>query len=189
MADEQNTLKVSNNAISFGVKVEVLAPCPIHQPEPCTCPRQVVQQNINPHDNALQQMAQLMQGNILFNPAGSIRDTGGTYRAATLNMSATGVAIVAGSGLTAPAFTDYSLEVPVTGSSGSVTVSAATLVGATIFMTGVINNSSGGQITYGEIGVQTTVNGFQYLVAHDAGTTYAVSNGGQLSTTYGVPFG
>lgn len=145
----------------------------------------------NPNDLATNQFAGFINTNLL-DTGETIKDTAGTGNAISANSAATSPTIVAGTGTTAAAVTDYALQTPVSGSSGSVgaTVGAPSGSGTsgTITITGTITNSSGSNITYSEVGIEITVGGNTYLISHDVFTGLTVSNGGTLAVTYTLTY-
>ena len=148
-------------------------------------------------DLSTKALAQLIQNNIL-DSAQTITDTTDTARSLTVNSAATVPMIVAGTGSTAAAFTDYALTAIATGgtyggsnSSGNQAATVNAISSNTFTVTGTITNSSGSAITYAEVGMACTVSTYTFLLAHDipnGSTGYTVSNGGTLAVTYTATF-
>jgi hypothetical protein len=95
--------------------------------------------------------------------------------------------------VTAPAFTDYQIQSPLTnvGTTAYVTATVAVISGSGYQITGTFTNTSGGTLTYGNVGIEITLNGHTYLITHDqvSGLTgYIVSNLGTVVVTYTITF-
>lgn len=145
----------------------------------------------NEDDLFTKQFAQMTQLNI-FNTAETITTTSNVAEALTVNNAATAPTIVAGTGTTAAAVTDYNLQSQSSGTSGSVaaTINAYSGSGTSghYTITGTITNSSGGNITYSEVGLEVTVATYVFLLTHDVFTGLVVSNLGTLAVTYTLTF-
>ena len=128
------------------------------------------------------QMLMLTQMNI-FGTAESIKDTSGTTHSSLAPALPSAVNFLAGTSTTAAAFTDYVLGAPTSGSSGTATCTINAYSGSSFTVTATITNSSGSSVSYAEIGIAVTVSGYIFLVTHDVGTAYPVSNGGTLNCT------
>ncbi len=141
-------------------------------------------------DISVTALAGLILNNIL-NTAQSVKDTTNTARALSANSAASALTIIAGSGTTTPAFTDYSLTTAISGSSGTVSGTANAISGTSFTVTGTLTNSSGGDLTYAEIGITVTVATYVFLLTHDltnGSTGYVISNGGTGATTITFSF-
>ena len=137
----------------------------------------------NEYDLGTIQLLGFICTNIL-DAAETIKDTGGTGRSITANSSNSAINIVAGTGTTAAAVSDYNLQTQSAGSSGTITGTVTAPSGSTFTVTGTITNSSGGTIAYSEVGIECTSATFVFLLAHDVFTALNVSNGGTLAVTY-----
>lgn len=148
----------------------------------------------NPYDLGTKAFAQLIQNNIL-DTAESITDTTNTSRSLTVNSAATVPMIVAGTGTTAAAFTDYALSSIASGgtyggsnSSGNQAATVNAISSNTFTVTATITNTSGSTIAYSEVGMAVTVATYTFLIAHDVFTALNVSNNGTLAVTYTLTF-
>lgn len=138
-------------------------------------------------DMALKQLAQLIQLNIL-DTAVTITDEGNTGRALSVNNAATLPRILAGIGLTAAAWTDYKMQTFTDDANHRVAATIGAVGSGTFTISGVITNGSGGDIAYSEVGIDITVATYLFLLAHDVGSAYTVSNGGTLTVNYTATF-
>ncbi len=145
----------------------------------------------NEYDLGTKQFAQLVQTNIL-DTAQTITNTSGTGESIAVNSASTSPTILAGTGTTAAAVTDYALQTPTSGSSGSIaaTINAYSGSGTSgnFTVTGTITNTSGSTITYSEVGIEVTVSTYTFLITHDVFTGLSVSNNGTLAVTYTITF-
>lgn len=137
----------------------------------------------NQYDLGTIQLLGFIATNIL-DTAESIKDTGGTIRSITANSANSVINIVAGTGVTAPAVSDFNLQTQSAGSSGSISATVNAPSGSTFTVTGTITNSSGSTIAYSEVGIECTSATFVFLLSHDVFTALNVSNGGTLAVTY-----
>src|SRR5271169_3162503 len=119
-------------------------------------------------DMAIRAMAWGMQLN-LFKTNETMQDVTGASNPETANTAITAVNIHAGSGVTAPSFTDFQIETPLsnTGTTAFVTAVMHAISGAAFTVTGTLTNSTGSTITYGNLGLEITLNSHTYLVTHD----------------------
>ena len=144
---------------------------------------------VNLNDLATKQFAQIIQNNIL-DTAESVLDTSNTARALSVNSASTAPTIVAGTGTTAAAVTDYALTTPTSGSSGSVAATINAYSGSgtsgSFTVTGTITNTSGNTINYSEVGLEVTIATYTFLITHDVFTAQGVSNNGTLAITYTI---
>lgn len=103
------------------------------------------------------QGAAFLISNVL-DTAQSIQDTSNTARAIGANTATGTIQIVAGTGTTAAAVTDYNLQAQSSGTSGYVAASVGNPTesgtSGSFTVTGTITNSSGASITYSEVGVE-----------------------------------
>jgi hypothetical protein len=134
-------------------------------------------------DMGLKQLAQLIQLNLL-DTAVTVTDEGNTGRALTVNNAATLPRILAGTGATAAAFTDYKMQTWTDDANHRIGATINAVGSGTFTMTGVITNGSGGDIAYSEVGIDITIATYLFLLAHDVGTAYTVSPTGTLTVTY-----
>ena len=145
----------------------------------------------NDDDLFTKQFAQITQLNIL-DTAESVTDITNTARSLTVNSASTAPTIVAGTGTTAAAVTDYVLQTPTAGSSGSASATINAYSGSgtsgNYTVTATITNSSGSTITYSEVGIEVTISTYTFLITHDVFTGLAVSNSGTLAVTYTLTF-
>ena len=142
-------------------------------------------------DLETKQFAQIVQNNI-FDTAESVTDITNTARSLTVNSASTAPTIVAGTGTTAAAVTDYVLQTPVSGSSGSIAATINAYSGSgtsgSFTITGTITNTSGATINYSEVGLEVTISTYVFLITHDVFTALGVSNSGTLAITYTLTF-
>lgn len=143
-----------------------------------------------PANLATKQWAQFNQVLILASSQ-TIADTGAVGRAIT-NGTATGTLnLVAGTGSAAATDTDTNLQAQSTGTNGSqagtVTAYVSGGTSGTFTITATITNTSGAAIAYRECGVEITVGGNVFLLAHDIfAAALNVSNNGTLALTYTI---
>ena len=167
------------------VRVEAFEPCPIHASKPCDCPKKSI--GVREKDDlSTQQLAQLVQLNIL-NTNNTIKDTSNTTHSETANTAASSPTILAGTGTTAAAVTDYTLQTQtetVAATIGSISGWSGT--SGTFTVTGTI--TAGANRAYAEVGLRVTVNTHLYLICHDVFSALNVSNGGTLAVTYTFTF-
>jgi hypothetical protein len=138
----------------------------------------------------------LLLANLFAKAPAQFQDTGGTLRSISINSAVSSPTIVFGSGTTAISPSDYQLQSPISGSSGSV---AATVSGLTVSsttcsfsLTCTVTNSSGGTLTYGEAGVTITVATFTFLILHDlvnGSVGQQLTNGQGANVTYTISLG
>jgi copper homeostasis protein CutC len=152
------------------------------------CPDSIVGVYENTNDLSTNQFAGWIINNIL-DTAQTIKNTSGTGIAETVNKAVSTLTIVAGTGTTAASVADYTLQTPVSGSSGSIagTVSYTAPSSGTsgsFTVTGTITNSSGNTIAYSEVGMTISDGTNTFLIAHDVFSALNVSNGGTLAVTY-----
>jgi hypothetical protein len=193
----ENILSECKGRIKVKVEVTAYAPCPIHlgkSTQFCGCLPIVTGHSVDEYDLETTAFMQLVMTNILAGGSQSIKDTGGTSRTIANNSAASALTIVAGSGTTTPTVADYALASPIAGASGyttSVTVGSLSESGSSgsCTVTGTISNTSGGNLTYGEIGLEVTVSTYVFLICHDltnGASGYVVSNNGTLACTYTI---
>lgn len=123
----------------------------------------------------------------------TMQDVTGAANPETANSAITVVNLHAGSGITAPNFTDFQIESPLTntGTTAYVTPTTNTISGPAFTITGVFTNSSGGTLTYGNVGVEITLNSHTYLLTHDqinGASGFIVSNLGTVNIVYTIGF-
>lgn len=123
----------------------------------------------------------------------TMQDVTGASNPETANTAISAVNLHAGSGVTAAVFTDFQIESPLTntGSTAYVAPSINAISGPAFTVTGVFTNTSGGTLTYGNTGIETTLNSHTYLLTHDqinGLSGFIVSNNGTVSITYTVGF-
>jgi hypothetical protein len=183
------------------LEVTVYAPCKFHKradgvtPQTtqfCGCTPKIVAHMKKRGDLSTIAMASLVQLNILATLPAALNDTSGTSRTLTpVNSAVTAPYIWAGTGATAPAVTDYQMQTTVNDSSHKVAATVNAISdwsgsSGSFTVTGTISNTSGGDITYKEIGIIVTCLTWNFLISHDtinAGSGYLVSNGGSLAVT------
>jgi hypothetical protein len=201
------------------LRVEARNPCPIHQTKDkiqikrslqkqnswpffrlstqrilptCACEKPLIGISDNENDIAVEAFANWVQVNILNSTVSNpFKDTGGTNRSPSANTAVTAVNIRAGSGVSAPLFADFAIESPLAGGSGFNTATINAIGAGNFTVTSTITNSSGGNLTYGNVGIEITANAFVYLLTHDqtnAGVGYLVSNLGTVAVTYTITF-
>lgn len=197
-------LNKSTGAVAIDLDIVAMSPCPFHAPALCNCPPISLLDRVRGKKGrwvtgrchvrgklATQAFAQFSQANLLAT-AESILDTGNTSRSISANTSTGTVRIVAGTGSTAAAVTDYALQTPTSGASGYVaaTINAYSGSGTSgaFTVTGTITNTSGSTITYSEVGVTIVASTYTFLLTHDVFTGLAVSNNGTLATTYTLTY-
>lgn len=144
-----------------------------------------------PANLCTQAFALFTQNNMLAT-AESIKDTGNTSRSLSANSACSAPTIVAGTGTTAAAVTDVSLQTQQGGSSGSqaATINAYSGAGTSgsYTVTATITNTSGGTVAYAEVGLTIVSATFTFLIAHDVFSALSVSNNGTLAVTYTFTF-
>lgn len=184
------------HGIYLKCEIEARDFCPVHFSTLCNCPLNNVRRTENPWDQGVKALLQLMNANIFGSAAGTqtITDIGNTGRAVTINQATTAMTLVAGTSGTAPAFTDYKIGAPAnpqsTASYNTTTITVNAISNGppgTETITGTITNTSGGNLTYAEVGIQVTNSTWIFLVAHDtvnSGTGFVVSQNGTLALTY-----
>jgi hypothetical protein len=134
-------------------------------------------------DITTKQFAQLVQLGMLAT-AETITDTANaTHNETTAATTGSSPKIYAGTGTTAVVFADYALATP----TENVAATVNALSSNAFTVTGTI--TAGSNRAYGEVGLQTTVNGHNYLIAHDlTSQVWNVSSGGTLAVTYTFTF-
>jgi hypothetical protein len=179
----------------FALHVEARNCCPAHPDhiskgvncEICGEERPLVGVHDNQLDLGTIQLLWLMMNNLLDTAASAVPDTANVSRSLSVNSAATVPQIVAGTGTTAAAVSDYKLQTQATTTSGYVTAVTANPSGSTMVITGTITNTSGGTLAYDEVGIYITVATWVFMLAHDApltGGPFNVSNNGTLAVTY-----
>jgi len=123
----------------------------------------------------------------------TMTDVTGTANAETANTSISAVNLHAGSGVSVPSFTDYQIQSPLTntGTTAYVTPATNAISGSAFTVTGTFTNTSGGTLTYGNVGIEITLNSHTYLLTHDqinSGSGFIISVNGTVGITYTIAF-
>ncbi len=124
----------------------------------------------------------------------TMQDVTGASNPETANTSITTLNLHAGSGVTAPAFTDYQIQSPLTntGTTAYVTPVVNAISGPAFTVTGTFTNTSGGTLVYGNVGIEITLSsGHTYLLTHDqinGLSGFIISSLGTVSIVYTVGF-
>lgn len=144
------------------------------------------------YDLAARAFAWGIQLNLL-NTNEVMQDTSGNPNAETANTAISAVKLHAGSGVTAPAFTDFQIESSLinVGTTAFVAPTIHAISGSGFQVTGVFTNTSGGTLTYGNVGIEITLNGHFYLLTHDQVNSlsgFIVSNLGTVQIVYTITF-
>jgi hypothetical protein len=147
-------------------------------------------------DPATQQMAQIFQA-LFLNTAqsSSVKDTGGTSRSVAAQAAASAPTVVAGSGGTTAAVTDYKLGFQVSGNQGSQPATPGSISGwsgstGSFTITANMAAPSSGTIVYTEVGITITIGGYVFLIAryyYSSGWSVGTTN--YLAITYTAYFG
>ncbi len=144
-----------------------------------------------PTNLATKQFAQFVLNNI-FATAQTITDTSDAGIAETATKALSSFNIIVGTGTTAAAVTDYALQTPTSGSSGTIAATINAYSGSgtsgSFTITGTITNSSGSTISYTEAGITASDGTDTFLLTHDVFTAQNVSNSGTLAVTYTLTF-
>ena len=137
------------------------------------------------------QLTQMMCANLFDTTQTTVvKDTGGTARTVSANTAITGVNIVAGTGGTTAAVTDYQLGAIVSSPAGAGTQAAT--VGTVNTTTGVVlltanMNGPSSTTTYKEIAIYVTTASYTFQVARDYYSSgWPVSTTQYLAVTYTI---
>lgn len=185
--------------IRLGLRIVARNPCPEHgftHTDTDVCQKGFIGENYIEHDMGLYAFAAALIANVFdtANTASSVPDTSNTSRSWAANSAMSALSLVAGSGVTTPAFGDYVIDTAIAGGSGTATPTVGATItnlttSGTFLITGTFTNSSGSNKTYGNIGIYVTANTFVFMLAHDltnGGSGYVVSNLGTVAATYTV---
>jgi hypothetical protein len=184
------------------LEVTIYAPCKKHKrpdgipmsTQFCGC-KPIITGHTKTHALQTGQWAQIGIVNMLDGATQTITDTSNATHSVTANSAVSAPTLVAGSGTTTPAVSDYKLQTQLSGTSGYTTsvTSGGSLTesgsSGTYTITGTITNGSGGNLTYAEIGMTVTIGGNVFLILHDltnGASGYVVSNGGTCAITYTI---
>jgi hypothetical protein len=149
------------------------------------------------HDIGLHNFAVYLITNIFdaASAANSGKDTSAGLHTVSANTATTSVHLGGGAGLTAVTFIDFNIETENTGGSDSPIVATVNNtitdggVSGTFTITGTFTNNSGGNETWGNIGITITNAVGTFLVAHDrtnGAVGYLVSPLGTVAVTYTI---
>jgi hypothetical protein len=117
-----------------------------------------------------------------------VKDTGGTLRTISAGNATTAVYIVAGTGGTTAAVTDYQLGTQATGSTGNqtATVNAVSTSAGTVTLTANMQGPAS-NTTYHEVGIYIANSSYTIQVARDYNSTgWAVTTTQYLAVTYTI---
>lgn len=156
--------------------------------DPKFCPESIVGIHHDPFDLFCKAFAQMTQLNIIsIGSSQTVKDTTNNNRTVTVNAACTLPRVLGGTGSTAAAFADYTMQTFTDNSSYRQAATINAISSNTYTVTGTITNTSGSSIAYNEVGIDITNSTWLFLMCHDAplsGGPYTVSNNGTLAVTY-----
>ncbi len=136
------------------------------------------------------QLSQLICAQLLLSTQTTVvKDTGNTARTVSANSTITAVNVVAGTGGTTAAVTDYVLGAPVANQQGNQTATVSAVNTSTDVFTVTANMAapSSGTTVYKEVGVQIVTGGFTFQAARDYNAGgWSVDTVHYLAVTYTV---
>jgi len=188
---------------SMRLRLIAYAPCTIHKhwavrrhlpryvplsTQFCGCKPVITGMRDGPTNMFVKQWTQIVMA-LVYASGQTVRDTSNATHSVAAGATASAVTILAGTGGTPAVDTDYAMEGQSAGTSGYEAAAIGSYVsGGTLgsfSFTATITNVSVSNIAYSENGVEITIGGNVYLLAHDIySPALTVSPNGTLAVTY-----